>query len=390
MKRAGLLLLMIIYITFIALGLPDALLGSAWSLIRFDLNTSLQTLGLMTIVVYIMSIFSTFNAPRLLRTFETKWITFVSVFFTGIALIMISQVNNFYHMLFFAIPLGLGAGAIDVSLNHYLATHYQAKHMSYLHSFYGVGVTLGPTIMAATLKQSNWRLGYIIVGSLLLLIAMILVVSFRLWDKESHEERQDNHEKMSVSQILKYKGSSLSILIFLIYVHMESLAGVWISSYFFTIKNVDYATAALFSTSFYLCLTLGRLLSGFLSHKISPIKQVHIGEALMVFAALLMFFNFNNTVIYMIIVGIFGLGAGPIYPNMMYINKFVFDKKSLSKIMSLQMGIGYMGFGLLTPLAGLFFGKVSISYYPYVLSFMAILLMTLTLGFKNKVAHLAL
>lgn len=390
MKRSGILLLLIIYMTFIALGLPDALLGSAWSLIRHDLNTSLQTLGLMTIVVYLMSIFSTFNAPRLLRTFQTKWITCLSVLFTGLALIMISQVNHFYQMLFFAVPLGIGAGAIDVSLNHYLTSHYQAKHMSYLHSFYGVGVTLGPTIMAATLKQNDWRLGYIIVGSLLLFISLILVFSFKLWRQESQEDRQENHEKMRISHILRTKGSVPSIFIFLIYVHMESLAGVWISSYFFTVKGVNYATAALFATSFYLCLTIGRILSGLLSKQLTPMKQVRIGEILMLIAALLMFLNFNYTIIYMLIVGIFGLGAGPIYPNMMYINKYVFDKKSLSKIMSLQMGIGYMGFGLLTPLAGLFFGKVSIIYYPFLLTFMAVVLIIITVKFRQQVSHLSM
>jgi MFS family permease len=187
MKLKAFYLLLIIYITFIALGLPDALLGSAWNLIRMDLSTSLETLGIMTVTIYIMSILSTFNAPRLLRKFETKWITLISVSFTGLALIGISQVNAFYQMLFFALPLGVGAGAIDVSLNHYLASHYQAKHMNYLHSFYGIGVTLGPSIMAYTLNLNEWRLGYVIVGSLLILIAILILTSFKLWKKENHE-----------------------------------------------------------------------------------------------------------------------------------------------------------------------------------------------------------
>ena len=126
-KYRSILLLVIIYITFIALGLPDALLGSGWNLIRSDLNISLETLGVMTVTVYVMSILATFNAPRILRWLETKWITFISVLMTGVALILLSQVSAFYQMLFFALPLGVGAGAIDVSLNHYLASHYQAK-----------------------------------------------------------------------------------------------------------------------------------------------------------------------------------------------------------------------------------------------------------------------
>ena len=389
MKLKAFYLLLIIYITFIALGLPDALLGSAWNLIRMDLSTSLETLGIMTVTIYIMSILSTFNAPRLLRKFETKWITLISVSFTGLALIGISQVNAFYQMLFFALPLGVGAGAIDVSLNHYLASHYQAKHMNYLHSFYGIGVTLGPSIMAYTLNLNEWRLGYMIVGSLLIFIALLILTSFKLWKKENHEEREDKHRHVSLKEILHTKGAFESIFIFLIYVHIESLGGVWIASYFFIEKGVGYAVAALFTTTFYLALTAGRLISGFLSHKVNPQWLVRIGEALMLISGILMFLKFNQEFIYFIIVFIFGLGAGPIYPNMMFMNSLVFEKQKLSKIISLQMGIGYMGFGLLTPLAGLFFGKVSIYYYPVFIFIMSLILILFTISYRKHTFHLS-
>lgn len=387
MKIRGFLLLVVIYITFIALGLPDALLGSAWNLIRADLNTSLETLGLMTVTIYIMSIFSTFNAPRLLRLFQTKWITFVSVLFTGASLILISQVNQFYQMLFFAIPLGIGAGAIDVSLNHYLASHYEAKHMSYLHSFYGIGVTLGPSVMAYTLNHSQWRIGYIIVGSILILIALIILFSFKLWRKEHQDERNEVHGKVTLKDILKTKGALESIFIFLVYVHLESLSGVWIASYFYIEKEVSYAVAALFTTTFYLALTIGRLLSGILSDRLSPNLLVRIGQGLMMVSGLLMFFNWSWVYLYFGIVFLFGLGAGPIYPNMMFMNAKVFEKNKLSKIMSLQMGIGYMGFGLLTPLAGLFFGKVSIVYYPVLITMMCLIMIFITIQYRKHTSH---
>lgn len=388
MKFRGFMLLVVIYITFIALGLPDALLGSAWNLIRLDLDTSLETLGMMTVAIYIMSILSTFNAPRLLRMFQTKWITFMSVLFTGLSLILISQVNHFYQMLFFALPLGVGAGAIDVSLNHYLASHYEAKHMSYLHSFYGIGVTLGPSIMAYTLHHNQWRLGYIIVGSLLVGIALIIVLSFNLWRKEHQEERQDVHRHISLKEIMKTKGAFESIIIFLIYVHLESLGGVWIASYFFIEKDVTYAIAALFTTTFYLALTIGRILSGLLSHRLSPNVLVRIGQALMLIAGVLMVVEWSWVYLYFGIVFLFGLGAGPIYPNMMFMNSKVFERHKLSKIMSLQMGIGYMGFGLLTPLAGLFFGRISITYYPLWIGLMCLLMISMTIQYRKHTAHL--
>lgn len=362
------LLLSVIYISFIALGLPDALLGSAWNLVRDDLNVSLGTLGLMTMVIYIMSIISTYNAPRLLRLFQTKWITFVSITFTGLALILLSQVNAFYQMLFFAIPLGIGAGAIDVSLNHYLAKNYKASHMNYLHSFYGIGVTLGPSIMASTLKNNSWRNGYIIVGSILLFIAFLVLLSFKLWRQETSEEKV-HHEHIKLKDALRIKKAINSLLIFLVYVHVESLLGAWIASYIYLEKNVTYAVAALFTTTYYLGLTLGRLLSGFNAKYLSSAKLIIIGICVMLTGALLLAFKFNNYYYYFAIIGLIGLGSGPIFPNMMFLNNQNFSEKHLSKVISLQMVIGYMGFGLLTPIAGLLFDRISISLYPYILLF---------------------
>ena len=362
------LLLSVIYISFIALGLPDALLGSAWNLVRDDLNVSLGTLGLMTMVIYIMSIISTYNAPRLLRLFQTKWITFVSITFTGLALILLSQVNAFYQMLFFAIPLGIGAGAIDVSLNHYLAKNYKASHMNYLHSFYGIGVTLGPSIMASTLKNNSWRNGYIIVGSILLFIAFLVLLSFKLWRQETSEEKV-HHEHIKLKDALRIKKAINSLLIFLVYVHVESLLGAWIASYIYLEKNVTYAVAALFTTTYYLGLTLGRLLSGFTAKYLSSAKLIIIGICVMLTGAILLAFKFNNYYYYFVIIGLIGLGSGPIFPNMMFLNNQNFSEKHLSKVISLQMVIGYMGFGLLTPIAGLLFDRISISLYPYILLF---------------------
>jgi len=362
--KKKLILLAVIYIIFIALGLPDALIGSGWNLIREDLNVSLGTLGIMTIAIYSMSVLATFNAPRLLRLLETKAISIISVFMTGFALIMISQINEFYQMLFFAIPLGLGAGAIDVSLNHYLAANYEAKHMNYLHSFYGIGVTLGPSVMAYTLSQNSWRNGYIIVGIMLLVIASIALFTNKLWAKEPKQEREDTHAHIKMSEIFKTRGAIASILIFMIYVHIESLGGVWIASYFYIDKGVSYATAALFTTVFYLGLTVGRLSSGILSSKLSPSFMVRMGQTFIVIAAVLMLFKGLPIWTYFVMVGLFGLGCAPIYPNMMFLNSVYFEKKKLSKMVSLQMALGYCGFGILTPLAGLFFDKISIGFYP--------------------------
>lgn len=376
----SLLLLSVIYIAFIALGLPDALLGSAWNLVRADLNVPLGSLGMMTVVIYIMSIISTYNAPRLLRLFQTKWITFISITFTGIALILLSQVSEFYQMLFFAIPLGMGAGAIDVSLNHYLAKNYKASHMSYLHSFYGIGVTAGPSIMAYTLNLDSWRMGYIIVGTILLIIASIVLLSFKLWQKETEDEKEA-HEHIPLKVAFRIKGALNSMFIFLFYVHIESLLGVWIASYVFNERGVSAPVAALFATTYYLGLTVGRLLSGFMAKKFNPHQLILMGISFILLGAILFLFNVKNEAYYFIVVVLLGIGSGPIYPNMMFANNTHFKSKELSKIISLQMVIGYMGFGILTPLAGFMFGQTTIAFYPYVLLSSSIILTLLTLRF---------
>ncbi len=274
----------------------------------------------------------------------------------------------------------MGAGAIDVSLNHYLAVNYKAHHMNYLHSFYGVGVTLGPTIMSYTLSQNSWRLGYVIVGLILLGISLIMLLSFPLWKMESREDRDDQHHHITLKEILKTKGAVESILIFLFYVHFESLGGVWIASYFFIERGVSCATAALFTTAFYLMFTIGRLLSGLLSMKIKPTVLIKVGE-------MLMLIEFDALWVYFIVVGILGLGAAPIYPNMMFMNSMHFEKRKLSKIMSLQMAIGYMGFGLLTPLAGMIFDLTTIAIYPIFLVGVSTVLIYITYRFNRKMAQ---
>jgi len=385
MKNKAIWLLVVIYLAFIALGLPDALLGSAWNLVRDDLHVSLGTLGIMTVTVYFMSVLATYNAPRLLRLLQTKKIVFISILFTGASLVIMSRVSSFYQMLFFALPLGMGAGAIDVSLNHYLASNYKAHHMNFLHSFYGIGVTSGPTIMAYTLRQESWRTGYVVVGIVLLVISLIVLLSFKMWKKEDQEEKEERHAKVPFKAIVKTKGALTSILIFLFYVHFESLNGVWIASYFYIIKGVSYSTAALFTTAYYLALTIGRLSSGFVSYKVHPNTLIKGGVLVILVGTILMFVNVNYLPYYFVVAFLLGLGSAPIFPNMMFVNSLHFDKNKMSKIMSLQMAIGYIGFGALTPLAGLLFDQVSISYFPVILISVSVLIVFLVFRYLSQV-----
>jgi fucose permease len=373
------LLLVVIYLAFIALGLPDALLGSAWNLIRVDLDVRLGTLSLVSFMTYLTSLISTYNAPKLLRRFSTKTITSFSIILTGSALIAMSLVGELYQLIIFAVPLGFGAGAIDVSLNHYMAKHFKASHMNFLHSFYGVGVTFGPAIMAYTLSNEMWRNGFMMIGALLLFIALTVVISSNLWIEESNDVRLDDHEHIELKHITKVKGVINSVMIFLIYVHIETLGGVWVASYFFIEKGFGYGEAALFTSIYFLALTIGRFLSGFLAHVLSPKQLILLGESFILTSVILLIVNsVSNPAIYYVIVFLFGFGAAPIYPNMMFLNNTFYTKKHLSKVISLQMSIGYIGFGLFTPLAGALFDLINITIYPYFILVNSLILLMIT------------
>jgi fucose permease len=370
-----------VYLAFIALGLPDALLGSSWNLVREDLSMPLGAIGLVTFFSYILTMFATFSAPRVLSRVQTKQVTFVSILFTGSALLLMSQVTAFWQIVLLAIPLGMGAGAIDLSLNHYTAVHFKASHMNYLHSFYGLGVTFGPMVMAWTLQDESWRLGYQLVGFLLLGIALVVGLSHRAWDEETIEHRNEHHARIPIKEVLAQRGVLASLVIFLLYVHIESLLGVFVASFAFLRLGAGYAEAALFTMTYFLTLTIGRIASGLLSNRLHPNRLILVGEFGMVIGAVVLLIPGQALFHYHMGVALLGIGSGPVFPNMMYMNPHNFEKRTMSRVMSLQMMIGYIGFGILTPLMGQVFDWTTIAWYPFIALAWSVLLLVVTLRF---------
>lgn len=379
---AGLLLL-IIYLTYASLGLPDSLLSSGWNLIRSDLNVELGALGFMTFLGYFSSAISAYLSPKIMKLLQTKWITLITISVIGTSLILMSQVQEFYQLLFFAFPLGFSGGALNVSLNNFLASNYQASHMNYLHSFYGLGVTVAPTIMAYTLSLGSWRLAYIIIGVTLLVIALMVLLTLKWWDEPSKESLEVKTQS-SATAVLKSPKVINSIIIFFVYVHVESLFAVWIPSYMYITKQVNLSTAALFPTIFYISLTSGRMLSGIFANRLKSARLIALGVVLTSAAVIALNFSTNNTIIYFIIAGVLGLGTSPIYPSMMALNREKFGKEMLARVISLQLLIGNMGGGLLTPIIGQIFQRTSITYLPLILSFASIVLMIATYFYLRK------
>lgn len=377
-------LLGIIYITFIALGLPDALIGSGWNLIRVDFNYPLGALGAYTFSMYVANILATSNTPKILRRFSTHQTVLMALSAMTLSLLLMSRAPSYVVLILFALPLGFGAGMIDMSVNHFLAAHYKAHHMNFLHAFYGFGVTIGPGIMALTLRDENWRGAFLIVGLILTGITMLVLFSAKFWTKEAPQARLDAHQTLSLRALKQTPGVLNSTVIFALLVHVESLGGVWIATYIFLTRGVTYAEAALFTTIFFTAFTIARFVIALLSLKIKPQRLIMIGQSAILLSALLMILPLEWTFIYIIAVALYGLGCAPMFPNMMVLSGRYFKGRHLSKIVSMQMTLGYLGFGILTPLAGVMFQLISIHILPYLMLFYAIVLLLLTMRFVRQ------
>jgi fucose permease len=291
-----------------------------------------------------------------------------------------SQASEFYQLLFFALPLGFSGGALNVALNNFLTANYKASHMSYLHSFYGLGVTLAPTIMAYTLSFGSWRIAYLVVSLILAILAILVVATFKWWQPQVKSEAETK-PIISIKEALKSTDARFSIAIFFTYVHLETLFAVWVPSYMFITKQVSLSTAALYTTIYYLSLTIGRMLSGIFANRINSKKLITYGISLILIGTIAFSFNYSDTNIYFIIAGLLGLGAGPIYPNMMFLNKEKFSSANMSRYISLQLLIGNMGGGLLTPVMGQVFQRTNIVVFPFILVAVSIILVVLVINY---------
>ena len=371
------IVLFIIFLVFVALGLPDALLGASWNLSRLEFGVEIGAIGYFTFVSYLSILLATFLAPHVLMVVKTQRILFFSLLAMGLGLILISRVENYVNLVLLAIPLGFGSGMIDLSLQHYVASRLKAKHMNFLHSSYGIGVTTGPFLMAGALAFFTWRQGYLWVGLTLLGIAAIVLLSFKWWPDHA-KKHVPNGSNAPIKETFKTPGVKKSIAIFLVAVHVESMMGVFIASYAFIILNLSASMAALATTTFFVGLTLIRLISGSLGDHVQSSTWVKAGTFGLIIGASLLFLASFIPFLSFLSFFVLGFSMGPIYPNMMHMNKERFGENKLSRVMSLQMVIGYTGFGIFTPLAGQWFERVSMGSFPLFILIMGGLLIFLT------------
>ena len=382
-------LLTLIYLSFISLGLPDSMLGSAWPAMTVSLNAPLWGAGLIQMLISFCTIISSLNSARLIRKFGTGGLTAISVATTALALLGFSLAKNYVFLLLMAVPLGLGAGAVDAGLNNYVALHCEAKHMSWLHSFWGVGTIVSPFIMGYALTNKTWNSGCRIVGAIQLAIAILLLVTLPVWKVN---KATDETEKKSVGLVgaLKIKGVPFLLTGFFAYCAAETTAMQWASTYFVEVKGISAERAATFASLFYIGITVGRFISGFITDKLGDRRMIIIGTSILICGVCCLFVPMNSYFLAAAAFVVIGLGCAPIYPCIIHSTPNNFGAENSGAIIGIQMASAYVGSTFIPPLFGLLGNAVSFKIMPFYLIFFFVLMITMIeLTFritgKNKV-----
>ncbi len=362
------LLLVVIYLAFISLGLPDSLLGSAWPSMYGEFGVPVSYAGIISMIIAVGTIISSLQSDRLTRKLGTGKITAISVALTATALFGFSISHSFWSLCLWAIPYGLGAGSVDAALNNYVALHYASRHMSWLHCMWGVGASLGPYIMGYALTGGqSWSMGYRYIAVLQIILTAVLLFSLPLWKSRDTEEvstsDQDTEKVLSLRQIVRIPGAREVMFTFFCYCAIEQTTGLWTSSYLVLYKGVSAETAAGFAGLFFIGITIGRGLSGFLTMKLDDTSMVRLGECIVLIGitALLLPFNENGTLVGLILIG---LGCAPIYPSMIHATPANFGADRSQAIIGAQMASAYVGTCFMPPLFGVIANRISVALLP--------------------------
>lgn len=376
------LLLVLIYIAFISLGLPDSLLGSGWTVMHAEVNVPIPYMGIVSMIISGGTIVSSLLSDKLTRKLSTKIVTMGSVFLTVIALFGFSVSTSFWMLIAFAIPYGLGAGAIDAALNNYVALHYSSKSMSWLHCFWGVGTIVSPFVMSYALTYSVWNTGYRIVGFLQLGIALLLLLTLPVW-KVNKDTSVSSGKSIGLIKALKIKGVPFLLVGFFAYCAAEATTMNWASTYFSTVKNMPAEQAARLASLFYIGITVGRFLCGFITDKLGDKKMIELGTGVLLCGVVLLFIPTDYIIVSQIGFIIIGLGCAPIYPCIIHSTPSNFGEENSGAIIGIQMASAYVGSTFIPPLFGLLGGILGYKIMPiYILAFFVLMIVMVEMTFK--------
>ncbi len=364
------LLLAIIYLSFISLGLPDSLLGSAWPVMYKEFGVPVSYAGIISMIIAAGTIVSSLQSDRITRKLGTGKVTAISVAMTAFALFGFSVSHSFGMLCLWAVPYGLGAGSVDASLNNYVALHYASRHMSWLHCMWGVGASFGPYIMGYALTKGNgWNAGYRIIAVLQIVLTVILIVSLPLWKKRSDTASDDSplpEKALTLGQIFRIPGAKEVMITFFCYCALEQTTGLWLSSYLVLHRGISAETAAGFASLFFIGVTIGRALSGFLTMKLNDANMIRLGQVIIAAGIVILMLPLNQ---YAALTGLMliGLGCAPIYPCIIHSTPEHFGADKSQAIIGVQMASAYVGICLMPPLFGVIANRISVVLFPFYL-----------------------
>ena len=372
------LLLAIIYLAFISLGLPDSLLGAAWPSMYPEFQVPVSYAGIISMVIALGTVISSLMSDRLTKRLGAGLVTAISVAMTALALFGFSFSHSFWVLILWSIPYGLGAGSVDAALNNYVALHYKSRHMSWLHCMWGVGASAGPYIMGFALSHDqNWNGGYRYIGILQVILTFILFISLPLWKKEKKDAASESDATsdhiLTLREIFAIPGAKSVMLMFFCYSAIEQTSGLWASSYLVLHKGVAPETAATFASLFYIGITIGRAISGFITMKLNDTQMIRLGQGIILLGVLALFLPLGSTISLIGFI-LIGLGCAPIYPCIIHSTPDHFGADRSQAIIGVQMASAYVGTCLMPPVFGLIANNITVALLPaYLILFLVLL-----------------
>ena len=361
------LLLPLIYISFVSLGLPDALLGAAWPTMCLEFDAPVSLAGVVAVTVSCGTVISSLLSDRLTLWLGPGKVTAFSVGLTALALFGFSRSTEFWHLLIWAIPYGLGAGSVDASLNNYVALHYASRHMSWLHCMWGLGASIGPFILGRALTAGlDWNTGYRYIGLFQVCLTAVLLLSLPIWKNRKQDTSGENgapRAPLSLRQILTIPGAKEVLIAFFCYCAAEQTAILWGSTYLVRRWGMEEEIAAGFGSLFLIGITFGRFLNGFLTYKLTDRSLIRLGQTIMVLGVILMWLPLGawNSMAGLLLIG---FGCAPIYPCVIHSTPEHFGEENSQAIIGVQMASAYIGVCLMPPLFGLIANHISVALLP--------------------------
>ncbi|MDU2121594.1 MAG: MFS transporter [Clostridium celatum] len=386
------LLLAVIYLAFISLGLPDSLLGSVWPTIYQEFNVPVSYAGAIFMIISAGTIFSSLQSDRLTKLLGTGKVTAFSVLMTAIALFGFSISSSYWMLVLWAIPYGLGAGSVDASLNNYVALHYKSHHMSWLHCMWGVGASVGPYIMSfALLNGQTWNMGYRYISLIQIALTIIIMLSLPLWKKapiigemQEVESGNNKNKALTLKEIFNIPGAKQVMLMFFCYCALEQTTGLWASSYLVLQHGLDLDVAASYGSLFFIGITVGRAISGFITMKLNDKQMIYLGQGIILIGIILMCLPFGHQIALIGLVTI-GLGCAPIYPCIIHSTPNNFGADKSQAVIGVQMASAYVGNLLMPPLFGIIANHISVRVFPIYLLLILIIMVIMHIKLNKSV-----